>query len=59
MAHALARTATGFSIARAMLGLGESAIFPGALKAVAEWFPKRERALAAPVPIQTRPPQAA
>ena len=47
MAHALARTATGFSIARAMLGLSESAIFPGALKAIAEWFPKRERALAA------------
>jgi ACS family hexuronate transporter-like MFS transporter len=46
MAHALARTAAGFSIARAMLGLGESAIFPGALKATAEWFPGRERALA-------------
>jgi ACS family hexuronate transporter-like MFS transporter len=47
MAHALARTAGGFSIARAMLGLGESAIFPGALKTVAEWFPRRERAFAA------------
>ena len=47
MAHALARTAAGFSIARAMLGLGESAIFPAAMKAIAEWFPKRERALAA------------
>jgi MFS transporter, ACS family, aldohexuronate transporter len=47
MAHALARTATGFSIARAALGLGESAIFPGSIKTVAEWFPKRERALAA------------
>lgn len=47
MAHAFAKTATGFSIARAMLGLGESAIFPGAIKTVAEWFPKRERALAA------------
>jgi ACS family hexuronate transporter-like MFS transporter len=46
MAHALARTTAGFSIARAMLGLGESAIFPGALKVVAEWFPGRERALA-------------
>jgi ACS family hexuronate transporter-like MFS transporter len=30
-----------------MLGLGESAIFPGAIKTVAEWFPRRERALAA------------
>jgi len=47
MAHALARTAAGFSIARAMLGLGESAIFPGALKTTAEWFPRRERAFAA------------
>ena len=47
MAHAFARTAAGFSLARAMLGLGESAIFPGAIKTVAEWFPKRERALAA------------
>jgi len=47
MAHALVRTATGFSIARAALGVGESAIFPGSIKSVAEWFPKRERALAA------------
>ncbi len=46
MGHALARTAAGFSVARAMLGLGESAIFPGALKATAQWFPERERALA-------------
>jgi ACS family hexuronate transporter-like MFS transporter len=46
-AHGLARTATGFSIARAALGLGESAIFPGSIKAIAEWFPARERALAA------------
>ena len=47
MAHAFAATAAGFSAARAALGLGESAIFPGAIKSVAEWFPKRERALAA------------
>jgi MFS transporter, ACS family, aldohexuronate transporter len=45
--HAFARTAAGFSIARAMLGVSESAIFPGSIKAVAEWFPQRERALAA------------
>jgi ACS family hexuronate transporter-like MFS transporter len=44
--HAFARTAAGFSIARAMLGASESAIFPGSIKAVAEWFPQRERALA-------------
>jgi len=46
MAHALARTAGAFAVARAMLGLGESANFPGAVKTVAQWFPKRERALA-------------
>jgi MFS transporter, ACS family, aldohexuronate transporter len=44
--HAFARTAAGFSAARALLGLGESANFPGAIKTVAEWFPKDERALA-------------
>ena len=44
--HALARTTAGFSAARALLGLGESANFPGAVKTIAEWFPKRERALA-------------
>jgi ACS family hexuronate transporter-like MFS transporter len=44
--HAFARTAAGFSFARAMLGIGESGIFPGSIKAVAQWFPQRERALA-------------
>jgi len=44
--HAFARTTAGFSVARALLGLGESANFPGAIKTVAEWFPKRDRALA-------------
>lgn len=46
MAHALARTAGGFAIARGALGLGESGNFPGAIKATAEWFPKKERAFA-------------
>ncbi|HEU0055039.1 MAG TPA: MFS transporter [Longimicrobium sp.] len=46
MGHALASTVAGFSWARAALGLGESGNFPGAIKATAEWFPKRERALA-------------
>lgn len=46
MGHALARTVGGFSIARAVLGLGESGNFPAALKTVAEWFPRKERALA-------------
>ena len=46
MAHALAHSLTGFIIARSALGLGESALFPASIKAVAEWFPKKERALA-------------
>ncbi len=46
MAHALARTPLGFGIARFGLGLGEAGNFPAAIKTVAEWFPKRERALA-------------
>jgi ACS family hexuronate transporter-like MFS transporter len=36
----------GFIVARLALGLGEAGNFPGAIKVVAEWFPKRERALA-------------
>jgi ACS family hexuronate transporter-like MFS transporter len=36
----------GFGIARFFLGLGESGNFPAAIKTVAEWFPKKERALA-------------
>jgi ACS family hexuronate transporter-like MFS transporter len=46
MAHAAARSALTFGIARFSLGLGESGNFPSAIKAVAEWFPRRERALA-------------
>ena len=46
MGHALARNALGFSVARFALGLGEAANFPAAIKTVAEWFPKRERAFA-------------
>jgi ACS family hexuronate transporter-like MFS transporter len=44
--HALARSVTGFGIARFALGIGESGNFPAAIKTVAEWFPKKERALA-------------
>jgi ACS family hexuronate transporter-like MFS transporter len=44
--HALASTAIGFLIARFALGLGESGNFPAAIKTVAEWFPRKERALA-------------
>jgi len=46
MSHAVASTVTGFSVARAALGISEAGNFPGAVKAVAEWFPKKERALA-------------
>jgi MFS transporter, ACS family, hexuronate transporter len=46
MGHALARTPFGFGVARAALGIGESGNFPAAIKTVAEWFPKRERAFA-------------
>ena len=44
--HALAGSALGFMIARFALGLGESGNFPAAVKTVAEWFPRRERAFA-------------
>ena len=46
MLHALARSVTGFAIARIGLGLGEAGNYPAAVKAVAEWFPKNERGLA-------------
>lgn len=46
MAHALACGAFGFGAARFALGLGEAGNFPAAVKAVSEWFPRRERALA-------------
>ena len=46
MLHALAASAFGFGCARFLLGLGEAGNFPAAIKTVAEWFPKRERALA-------------
>ncbi len=40
------RTVLGFGIARSLLGIGESGNFPASIKTVAEWFPKKERALA-------------
>jgi ACS family hexuronate transporter-like MFS transporter len=46
MAHAFARSALGFGVARFVLGLGESANFPASIKTVAEWFPRKERAFA-------------
>lgn len=44
--HAFARTVMQFSLLRGLLGAAESANFPAGIKAVAEWFPVRERALA-------------
>ncbi len=43
---ALPMTAAGFMLARIALGITQGGIFPGAIKAVAEWFPAKERALA-------------
>ncbi|MDB5440755.1 MAG: transporter [Caulobacteraceae bacterium] len=46
IAHAGARSLNQFIFARMALGLGESGGFPSGIKAVAEWFPKKERAFA-------------
>jgi ACS family hexuronate transporter-like MFS transporter len=46
MSHALVRSVMGFGVARFFLGLGESGNFPAAIKATAEWFQPKERALA-------------
>ena len=46
MGTALGSSLTSFTVSRLALGFGESAVFPASIKAVAEWFPKRERALA-------------
>lgn len=44
--HALAGSAFGFGVARFFLGFFEAGNFPAAVKTVAEWFPKKERAFA-------------
>ena len=44
--HAFAGNVAQFSFARLGLGLGEAANFPASIKAVADWFPRKERALA-------------
>ncbi len=49
MAHAAARSVMEFGAARFALGLGEGGSFPASIKTVAEWFPRRERALATAV----------
>ena len=44
--HAFTNTVFGFGVARSALGVSEAGNFPAAIKTVAEWFPKKERALA-------------
>jgi ACS family hexuronate transporter-like MFS transporter len=44
--HGFVHTITQFALMRFTLGLGESGGFPSSLKAVSEWFPQKERALA-------------
>lgn len=46
MLHAAARSVTGFGLARIGLGLTEAGNVPAGMKTIAEWFPKKERALA-------------
>src|ERR1700676_5680787 len=46
MAHAAAGSFATFAAARFALGFGEAGVFPASIKCVAEWFPKKERALA-------------
>ena len=46
VATSLVNTVTGFQIVRGALGFAEAGNFPAAIKTVAEWFPKKERALA-------------
>jgi MFS transporter, ACS family, hexuronate transporter len=46
MGHAVAHSLSTFMLARFALGFGEAGVFPASIKCVAEWFPKKERALA-------------
>ncbi len=46
MLHAVARTGMQFAIIRSLLGVSESPAYPAAVKTIAEWLPRRERALA-------------
>jgi ACS family hexuronate transporter-like MFS transporter len=46
MGHAIAFSLPSFVAARAALGFGEAGVFPASIKCVAEWFPRKERALA-------------
>ncbi len=46
MMHAVVRSVFGFAAVRMVLGIGEAGNFPAAMKAVSEWFPKKEKGLA-------------
>jgi MFS transporter, ACS family, hexuronate transporter len=46
MAHALGGSFLSFVVVRSALGFGEAGVFPASIKTVAEWFPRKERALA-------------
>lgn len=46
MLHAMVKSVTGFAVVRIVLGIGEAGNFPAAMKAVSEWFPKKEKAIA-------------
>jgi ACS family hexuronate transporter-like MFS transporter len=46
LAHAFVSSVLGFAVVRSFLGVTEAGNFPAAIKSVAEWFPKKERALA-------------
>ena len=43
--HSLAATVIGFGIARFALGFGESGTWPGCVKVISEWFPRKERSI--------------
>jgi MFS transporter, ACS family, hexuronate transporter len=49
LGQAMARSWVGFAVSRFTLAVGQSGNFPSAIKAVAQWFPKKERALAASI----------
>jgi ACS family hexuronate transporter-like MFS transporter len=46
MAHAGCNSLGSFAVARSALGFSEAGVFPASIKTVAEWFPRKERALA-------------
>jgi ACS family hexuronate transporter-like MFS transporter len=49
--HAFMRSTTGFAIVRGGLGFWEGGNFPSAVKAIAEWFPVKERSIASGIMI--------